>query len=57
MPYCLPSRVTSATNSWFEPFKRIWSKIEVVATPAWPPEQVQIGALQDYVLELRGDWR
>ena len=49
---------SAAGEGFFKhPFKRIWSKIEVVATPAWPPEQVQIGALQDYVLELRGDWR
>ena len=49
----------SASGAGFfkHPFKRIWSRIAVVAEPAWPPEQVQIQALESRILEMRGDWR
>ena len=38
------------------PFRRFWSRIEVVAAPAVPPADAHAAALQDRVLTLRGDW-
>jgi 1-acyl-sn-glycerol-3-phosphate acyltransferase len=39
------------------PFRRVWSRIEVVAGPPLPPEAATAAALQERVLALRGDWR
>jgi 1-acyl-sn-glycerol-3-phosphate acyltransferase len=39
------------------PFRRLWSRIEVVAGPAVAPEAALADALQVQVLALRGDWR
>ena len=39
------------------PFRRFWSHIEVVASPAVSPDAVNAEALQAQVLALRGDWR
>jgi hypothetical protein len=39
------------------PFRRFWSRIEVVAGPPVAPEEVGADALQAHVLALRGDWR
>ena len=39
------------------PFRRFWSRIEVVAGPPVEPEAAMADALQAQVLALRGDWR
>jgi 1-acyl-sn-glycerol-3-phosphate acyltransferase len=39
------------------PFRRFWSRIEVVAAAAVAPEAMTAEALQAEVLTLRGDWR
>jgi 1-acyl-sn-glycerol-3-phosphate acyltransferase len=39
------------------PFRRVWSRIEVVAGPPVPPAEATAVALQARVLALRGDWR
>ncbi len=39
------------------PFRRIWSRIEVVAGPPLAPDGATAEALQERVLALRGDWR
>jgi len=39
------------------PFRRIWSRIEVVAGAPMPPGTVTAEGLQSIVLALRGDWR
>jgi hypothetical protein len=39
------------------PFRRFWSRIEVVAGPPVAPGAVMAEALQAQVLALRGDWR
>ena len=39
------------------PFRRLWSRIEVVAGPAIAPESATAEALQGIVLALRGEWR
>ena len=39
------------------PFRRFWSRIEVVAGVPVPPDGAKAEALQDMVLALRGDWR
>ena len=39
------------------PFRRIWSRIEVVVGDPVPPEQVTAAMLQEKVLALRGDWK
>jgi 1-acyl-sn-glycerol-3-phosphate acyltransferase len=39
------------------PFRRFWSRIEVVAGPPIPPEFATAAALQARVAELRGDCR
>ena len=39
------------------PFRRVWSRIEVVAGPAIAPEAATAEALQEVVLDLRGEWR
>jgi 1-acyl-sn-glycerol-3-phosphate acyltransferase len=39
------------------PFRRVWSRIEVVAGPPVAPQAALADALQAQVLALRGDWR
>jgi 1-acyl-sn-glycerol-3-phosphate acyltransferase len=39
------------------PFRRVWSRIEVVVGPALAPEEATAEALAARVLALRGDWR
>jgi hypothetical protein len=39
------------------PFRRFWSRIEVVAGAPMPPDTATAEALQGIVLGLRGDWR
>jgi hypothetical protein len=39
------------------PFRRFWSRIEVVAGPPVEPGAVVADALEAQVLALRGDWR
>jgi 1-acyl-sn-glycerol-3-phosphate acyltransferase len=39
------------------PFRRFWSKIEVVAGMPVPPEAVTAAGLEAQVAALRGDWR
>ncbi len=39
------------------PFRRVWSRIEVVAGPPLPPERATAAELEARVLALRGDWR
>jgi 1-acyl-sn-glycerol-3-phosphate acyltransferase len=39
------------------PFRRIWSRIEVVAGPPVPPDEATAEELEHRVLALRGDWR
>jgi 1-acyl-sn-glycerol-3-phosphate acyltransferase len=39
------------------PFRRFWSRIEVVAGPPVEPDAAVADALQAQVLALRGDWR
>jgi hypothetical protein len=39
------------------PLRRFWSRIEVVAGAAVPPDGITAEALQLQVAELRGDWR
>jgi 1-acyl-sn-glycerol-3-phosphate acyltransferase len=39
------------------PFRRFWSRIEVVAAPAVAPAAVSAEGLQAEVATLRGDWR
>lgn len=39
------------------PFRRLWSRIEVVAGPPIPPEAATAAVLEERVLALRGDWR
>jgi 1-acyl-sn-glycerol-3-phosphate acyltransferase len=39
------------------PCCRVWSRVEVVAGPALPPEEATAEALSERVLALRGDWR
>lgn len=39
------------------PFRRIWSRIEVVVGDAVPPEQVTAAMLEEKVRALRGDWK
>ena len=46
---------SAAGEGFFKhPFKRIWSKIDVVADPPWPAERVTARALHDHILALRG---
>lgn len=40
-----------------KPFRRIWSKIEIVVGDAIPPEEVTAKRLQTEVEALRGDWK
>src|SRR5262245_5077425 len=39
------------------PFRRVWSRIEVVAGPPLAPQGATAAALEERVLALRGDWR
>ncbi len=39
------------------PFRRVWSRIELVCGPAVPPEGVTAATLEETVLALRGDAR
>jgi 1-acyl-sn-glycerol-3-phosphate acyltransferase len=39
------------------PFRRVWSRIEVVAGPPLAPEGATAAMLEGRVLALRGDWR
>jgi hypothetical protein len=39
------------------PFRRVWSRIEVVAGPPLPPDRATAAVLEAQILELRGDWR
>jgi len=39
------------------PFRRVWSRIEVVAGPPVAPEAATAEALEECVRALRGDWR
>jgi hypothetical protein len=39
------------------PFRRVWSRIEVVCGRPVPPELATAELLQAEVLGLRGDWR
>jgi 1-acyl-sn-glycerol-3-phosphate acyltransferase len=39
------------------PFRRFWSRIEIVAAPAVSPAAVSAESLQAQVAALRGDWR
>ena len=49
----------SASDAGFfkHPFKRVWSRVDVVADAQWPPEAVDVARLQDHILALRGDNR
>lgn len=40
-----------------KPFRRLWSRIEIVVGDPVPPEQVTAERMQEEVLALRGDWR
>jgi hypothetical protein len=44
-------------SAFRRPFRRFWSRIEVVAGPALAPEAATAEALQAEVSALRGDWR
>jgi 1-acyl-sn-glycerol-3-phosphate acyltransferase len=39
------------------PFRRVWSRIEVVAAAAVPPEAASATTLEGMVATLRGEWR
>jgi hypothetical protein len=39
------------------PFRRFWSRIEIVVAAPVPPSEAHAEALQVRVLALRGDWR
>ncbi len=62
----VPMALRGLWGSWFsrekgQAFKklprRFWSKVEVVAGPPLPPEQVTAAKLQEQVEALRGSWR
>jgi hypothetical protein len=40
-----------------KPFRRVWSRIEVVAAPPLAPNEATAGRLQEIVLTLRGEWK
>ena len=49
----------SAAGAGFfkNPFRRFWSRVDVVADAPWRPEDVSAGALYHHVIAMRGDWR
>ena len=47
----------SASHGGFfkHPFRRIHSRIDVVADPPWSPDGLEVGGLREHILGLRGD--
>ncbi len=39
------------------PFRRVWTKVDVVADKPWPPEMLDVQRLHDHVETMRGDCR
>ncbi len=48
----------SASDGFFSnPFRRIWSRVDVVAAAPWSPDGLDLSALRAHVLGLRGERR
>jgi 1-acyl-sn-glycerol-3-phosphate acyltransferase len=49
----------SAAGAGFfkNPFRRFWSRVDVVASAPWQPDQVATGKLRDHIETMRGEWR
>lgn len=62
IPMALRGLWGSYFSAWGEgffkqPFRRIWTRVDVVADVPWPPEALNVERLHDHVAAMRGDRR